>query len=138
MTNFCFGGAKKDFIGIIKYDAIRTNSQKDHRLPFNKTTLTLAINYLLDNCYFSWGSTCLCQLIRISMESNHTPFMVNLLLYYYKRCLLQIKIRISERLVCFRFQVFFGFQMTFALSIMISLKIIKKNEDFLKPLFQTF
>ena len=57
---------------------------------FNKTSFKLAINYLLDNCYFILCSMCFCQFAGIPMLFSPDPFMVNLFLYYYEReCLLQ-------------------------------------------------
>ena len=85
LINFCFNGGDKEFIGITRYGAIWTNSQEKYKLYFNKITLKLAINYLLDNCYFTLGSMCFCQLIGIPMGSDPAPFMANLFLYHYER-----------------------------------------------------
>ena len=41
--------------------------------------MKLAINCLLDNCYFTLGDICFLQLIGISIGSDPTPFMTNLL-----------------------------------------------------------
>ena len=49
-------------MGITMYGAISTNDKQKYRLSFNKLSLKLAINYLLDNCYFTLGSTCFRQL----------------------------------------------------------------------------
>ena len=53
---FCFNGGDKGFIGITRYKAIWTNSQDKYRLPFNKTSLKLVINYLTDNPCCTLGS----------------------------------------------------------------------------------
>ena len=55
LINFSFNGGDKEFIGITRYCAIWTNSREKHRLSFNKSSLKLAINSLLNNSYlFPW------------------------------------------------------------------------------------
>ena len=75
----------KEFIGTINYGAIWNNNQQKHRLLFSKTSLKLAVNYLLNNCYFTLSSTCFRQLIAIPMDSEPSTFGVNFFLYYFKR-----------------------------------------------------
>ena len=47
LVNFCFSCRDKELF------AIWTNKQQKYRLFVNKTSLKLAANYLLDNCYFN-------------------------------------------------------------------------------------
>ena len=47
--------------------------------------LKLAINYLLDNCYFILGIIGFHQFLEIPMVSDPGTFMVNLFLYYDER-----------------------------------------------------
>ena len=54
-------------------------------VPKNTITLKLAINYLLDNCYFTLGSMHFYQLTGIPMGSDPGSFITNLFLYYYER-----------------------------------------------------
>ena len=68
--NFCFNDGDKEFIGITRYGAIWTNSPEKYRLSFNKTSLKLTINYVLDNCYLTLGSMRFRQLIEIPMGSD--------------------------------------------------------------------
>ena len=53
---WCFQGANewvnggdKEFTGVTRYGAIWTNSEEKYRLSFNKTSLKLVVNYLLNN-----------------------------------------------------------------------------------------
>ena len=61
LINFSFNGGVGQFIGITRYGAIWTNNQHRHELIFNKRSLKLEINYLLDNDYFAMGSMCFRQ-----------------------------------------------------------------------------
>ena len=67
----------KESIGITKNGAIWTNSQEKYRLPFNKKSLKLTINYLLGNSHFTLGSMCFHQLTGIPMGSDPPSFMKN-------------------------------------------------------------
>ena len=59
LVNFCFNGGNKEFIGITRYGAIWTKSREKQKLPFNKTPLQLAINYLLGNSHLTHYSSVL-------------------------------------------------------------------------------
>ena len=71
ITNWNHGGKKLG--GSSRYSAIWTNTQQKHRLSLNKTSSKLAINYLLDNCYFPLGSMCLIELSEIPIWSDPAP-----------------------------------------------------------------
>ena len=106
LINFCLNGGDKDMFN--RYVQQRC-------LSINKTPLTLAIKYLLDNSYFTLRSMGLPQLMGIPMDSDSTPFMTNLFLYCYERKqLLQTKNKTCERLIYF--QIFLGLQITYKLS----------------------
>ena len=47
---FFFNGREEDLFGVTRNGAIWTNDQQKYILTFNKTSLKLAINYLLDKC----------------------------------------------------------------------------------------
>ena len=53
-------------------------------ITFDKSSLKLAINYLLDQCYFNVGNVIFRQVIGIPMGSDPAPFMANLFLYFYE------------------------------------------------------
>ena len=46
-------------------------------------SLKLAINYLIDNCYFTVGNSTFRQVTGIPMASDRAPFMGNHFLYYF-------------------------------------------------------
>ena len=73
LTNFCFNGGDKEFILIITYGAIWTNSQEKYRLSFNKSSLKLVINSLPDNYFITFCSMCFCQPIEFPTDSYPTP-----------------------------------------------------------------
>ena len=79
LINFCFNGWGKGFIGTTRYGAIWTNNQEKYRMSFDKTSLKLAINYLLDNCYFA---LCFHQILGILKMSDPESFIVKLFLYH--------------------------------------------------------
>ena len=62
---------------------ICTNNQQKYRLPFDKTSLTLA-NFLLTRQLIPLGIICFRQLIWVSLGFDPSPFLVNLALCYYK------------------------------------------------------
>ena len=73
LINFSSNDGGKKLGGSSRYSAIWTNTQQKHRLPLNKTSLKLAINYLLDNSYLSLGSMYLSQSSEIPIWSDPTP-----------------------------------------------------------------
>ena len=75
--------------------AIWTNSRQKYNFPFKKSSLKLAVHYLLENIYFTLRNKIDCrQLIGIPTESDPPPFMANLFLDYYEnKLLLQSKKR---------------------------------------------
>ena len=89
LINFCFHGGDKEYIAVTNFGAIWTNDKDKYKINFSKTSLKLAINYLLDNCYFTLGTMCFRQLIGIPMGSDPAPFMANLFLYYFENKWLQ-------------------------------------------------
>ena len=56
---------------------------------FDKAKLKIAINYLLDNCYyFTVENSTFKQLIGITMGSHPAPFMATPFLYYFEKKLI--------------------------------------------------
>ena len=101
---FCFYGGDKEFIVIIENGATCNNDQRKYRLSFNKTSLNVAINYLLDNCSLTLGSTCLGQLIEIPVGSDSAPFYICIIMK--GSCFFKQKNGISKRIKYF--QIFLG------------------------------
>ena len=84
IINFGFKGGDKFYIGITKYGARWVNDKTKCNITFDKSSLKLAINYLLDQCYFNVGNLIFRQVIGIPMGSDPAPFMANLFLYFYE------------------------------------------------------
>ena len=81
----------KRFIGM-------TNNQQKYNLSFEKTSLRLAINYLLGNCCITLGGSR--QLIGIPMGFDLVSF--KFVLHYEIKWLFQRKKGTSKRLVYFQ------------------------------------
>ena len=84
VINFGFKGGDKFYIGINKYGAKWVNDKSSCPVTFDKASLKLAINFLLDQCYFNVGNLIFRQVIGIPMGSDPAPFMANLFLYFYE------------------------------------------------------
>ena len=52
LIDFCFKGREKHFISVMKFGATWTDIKNKLRITFDKSSLKLAINFLLDNFYF--------------------------------------------------------------------------------------
>ena len=85
LTDFCFDGVLGKYIVVNKF-SIRWTSTKpnDNVTSFDKSSFKKAIKYILDNCFFKFGSKIFQQVIGIPMGSDPTPFMANLFLFYYE------------------------------------------------------
>ena len=85
LINFFLNGGDKEFIVPTRYDAIWANSRQKHKLAFNKTSLKLAINYLLNIHYFTLGSMGFGQLILNLIGTYPPPLLANSFLNCYER-----------------------------------------------------
>ena len=84
LINFPFKGGGKEFIPINKFRARLTDNQKKFKITSDKSSLKLAINFLLNNCFFNFGNLFFQQITGTSMGSDPATFIVNLFLYYYE------------------------------------------------------
>ena len=85
LINFFLNVGDKEFIVLTKYDAIWTNSRQKYKLSFNKASLKLAINYLLNIHYFTLVSMGFGQLILILIGTYPSPLPANSFLNFYER-----------------------------------------------------
>ena len=76
--------AIEQYIAITKYAVTCVNNSKKHNISFDKTSLKLSINYLLNQCFFNVNSLTFHQIIGIPMGSSLAFFMVNLFLFTYE------------------------------------------------------
>ena len=98
LINFCFKGGLGNYIAVTKFGTRWVDDKKNYKIVFDKTKLKLAINYLLDNCYFTIGNSTFRRVIGIPMRSDPAPFMVNLFLYYFEdKWILKLKKPIDIR-----------------------------------------
>ena len=74
LINFCFEGRGRTWSDI----------QDKFKVTFDKASLKLVINFLLDNCFFNFGNLSFQQITGIPIGSDPATFMANLLLYYYE------------------------------------------------------
>ena len=51
LINFCFKGGEKQLNPVTKFRATHTDNKNNHKITFDKASLKLAINFLLDNCF---------------------------------------------------------------------------------------
>ena len=76
-------GDEKQFIVVTKFGAKWTDNKLKFKITFDKASLKLTINFLLDNCFFvKFGNLSFPQITGIPMGSDPAPFMANLFLYY--------------------------------------------------------
>ena len=62
-------------------------------MVFDKASLKLAINFLLDKCFFDFGDFLFWQFTGIPMGSDPAPFTANIFLRYENKWLLETKKR---------------------------------------------
>ena len=70
LINFCFKGGSGNSIAVTKFGARWVDYKKNSKIVFDKTNLKLAINFLLDNCYFTVGNSTFRQLIGARLGSH--------------------------------------------------------------------
>ena len=71
-------------IGVNKYGAKWVQDRTKCAITFDKSSLKLAIDFLLDQCYFNVGNLIFRQVIDIPMGSDPAPFMANLFCTFMK------------------------------------------------------
>ena len=52
LINLCYKGGKKHFIAVSKISATWTDNESKLKIKFQKFSLKLAIDFLLDTCFF--------------------------------------------------------------------------------------
>ena len=69
---------------LLKFGATWINGKSKFNTTFNEVYLKLAINFLLDNWFFKFGSLSFLQIMEIPIGSNPAHFVADLFLYYYE------------------------------------------------------
>lgn len=72
--------AIEQYIAITKYAVTCVNNSKKHNISFDKTSLKLSINYLLNQCFFNVNSLTFRQIMDTAMGKNFRVLTINFLL----------------------------------------------------------
>jgi hypothetical protein len=80
---FTFDSGNIIFFNVGPYDAQWSSKPDDWY--FTKASLTSALQYLINICYFQVGSLLFRQKIGIPMGSSPAPFLANLFLFYHEK-----------------------------------------------------
>ena len=87
IADFCFQGGSHELISFTlsskSYARWVPNNSKAE-IKFSKTMVKEALEYLMNNCFFTFGNKIFRQVIGIPMGSDPAPFMANLFLYHYE------------------------------------------------------
>ena len=87
IIDFCFQGGSHEFISFTpsskSYARWVPNNSKA-KIKFDITLVKEALEYLIKNCFFTFGNKVFRQVIGIPMGSDPAPFMANLFLYHYE------------------------------------------------------
>ena len=84
LVDFCFQGGTHEQLSLAKYGVKWVSKNNRSGLRFTRSMVKDALEYLMGNCYFTFGDKVFRQVIGIPMGSDPAPFMANLFLYYYE------------------------------------------------------
>ena len=76
--------AKCKYISIYEKSFAWVNKPKESTFCFDEISLMTAVNFLVDNCYFTLGNRIFRQTIGVPIGVDPAPFMANLTLWYYE------------------------------------------------------
>ena len=87
ITDFCFQGGSHEYISFSLSSKSRARwvpNNTKAKIKFNIDLVKDALEYLMKNCFFTFGSKVFRQIIGIPMGSDPAPYMANLFLYHYE------------------------------------------------------
>ena len=84
VLRLCFRHSKRKYISIYASSSAWVNSVRGNTFYFDINSLIEAIDFLLDNCYFTLGSYIFRQLIGVPIGVSPGPYIANLVLFYYE------------------------------------------------------
>ena len=84
ITDFCFQGGSHNLLSVSKSRASWVAKSNRAGVRFSKPLFKEALEYLMNNCNFTFGNKIFRQVIGIPMGSDPAPFMANLFLYHYE------------------------------------------------------
>lgn len=76
IVDFCFRMYASRTLFVSKYGARWVSKPSANSLAFDKDSVKIAIEYLMNNCFFTCGDCVYRQVICIPMGSEPAPFMV--------------------------------------------------------------
>ena len=79
-----FKHAKCKFISIYSNSFAWVNKPRDTTFSFDENSLIEAVNFLIDNCYFTMGNQVFRQVIGVPIGVDPGPYIANLTLWYYE------------------------------------------------------
>ena len=86
IIDFVFDFGRNSIIAISKFGKVYWCEKKPKDLiSFSKSSLKTAVQYLIENCYFTVGKVVMRQAIGIPMGIDPAPFWANLFLYQYEQ-----------------------------------------------------
>ena len=77
------------YISIYSKSFAWVNKPRDTTFSFDENSLIEAVNFLIDNCYFTMGSQVFRQIIGVPIGVDPGPYIANLTLWYYENGYLQ-------------------------------------------------
>ena len=84
VIKLAFKHAKRNFISIYDKSFAWVNKAKDTTFTFDEESLIEAVNFLLDNCYFTFGNRIFRQIIGVPIGVDPGPYIANLTLWFYE------------------------------------------------------
>ncbi len=84
VIKLAFKHSKNKFIAIYNKSSAFVNSTRNGTCYFDESSLINAVNYLMDNCYFTLGGLIFKQIIGVPMGVDPGPFIANLTLWFYE------------------------------------------------------
>ena len=79
-----FKHAKCKFISIYSKSFAWVNKPRNTTFSFDENSLIEAVNFLIDNCYFTMGNQVYRQVIGVPIGVDPGPYIANLTLWYYE------------------------------------------------------
>ena len=76
--------SKRKYISVYSNSSAWVNNVRDKTFYFDISSLTGALNFILDNCYFVLGTHLFRQIIGVPIGVAPGPYIANLVLFYYE------------------------------------------------------
>ena len=84
VIRLAFKHSKRKCIAIYSKSSAFVNSTRDGTWYFDESSLVDAVNYLMDNCYFTLGHLIFRQIIGVPIGVDPGPYIANLTLWFFE------------------------------------------------------